>query len=82
VAGMEAIIAAHPGGRVVVGCHGGVVAAYLAHLLGISEPMFFEAHYTSVNRVMAASSGQRSVVSMNELAHLQVAKVPLSDYQK
>ncbi|MBT6971228.1 MAG: histidine phosphatase family protein [Actinobacteria bacterium] len=82
VAGMEAIIAAHPGGRVVVGCHGGVVAAYLAHLLGISEPMFFEAHYTSVNRVMAASSGERSVVSMNELAHLQVAKVPLSDYQK
>jgi len=63
-----------------VGCHGGVVAAYLAHLLGIADPLFYEAHYTSVARVMAASSGQRSVVSMNELSHLQVAGVALSDF--
>ena len=50
--------------------------------MGVTQPLFFEAHYTSMNRVMAASTGERSVVSMNELAHLQVASVPLSSYKK
>ena len=79
VEGMDRIIAANPGRTVAVGCHGGVVSAYLSHLLGIGRVMFYEAHYTSVARVAASSAGHRSVRSMNELGHLQVAGVPLSD---
>ena len=79
VTGMDRIIAANPGRTVAVGCHGGVVSAYLSHLLGIGRVMFYEAHYTSVARVAAASAGHRSVRSMNELGHLQVAGVSLSD---
>jgi len=80
--GLESIISNHSGDRVVVGCHGGVIAVYLAHLMGVRQPLFFEAHYTSINRVMGASTGERSVVSMNELGHLQVANVPLSSHPK
>ncbi len=77
VAAMERIVADNPGRRVAVSCHGGVIGAYLSHLLGIDRIFFFEAAYTSVSRVLAASSGERSVGSMNELAHLRVAGLPL-----
>ncbi|MBC8195631.1 MAG: histidine phosphatase family protein [Acidimicrobiia bacterium] len=77
VAAMERIISDNPGRRVAVSCHGGVIGAYLSHLLGIDRIFFFEASYTSVSRVMAASTGERSVGSMNELAHLRLAGVAL-----
>ncbi|MEO2113220.1 MAG: histidine phosphatase family protein [Acidimicrobiales bacterium] len=76
VAGVDRIIAAHPGQRVVAFCHGGTIAAYMAYLLGIDRIFFFEAAYTSVNRVLAASTGERSLGSLNETAHLRVAGVP------
>jgi len=79
VDGMDRIIAANPGRTVAVGCHGGVVSAYLSHLLGLDRVLFYEAHYTSVARVVASSAGHRSLRSMNELGHLKVAGVPLSD---
>jgi probable phosphoglycerate mutase len=74
---IEALIADHPGQRVLVACHGGVIGAYLGHVLGIQQLLFFEAGYTSISRVLAASTGERTVASMNELAHLRVARVPL-----
>ena len=55
------------------------MSAYLSHVLGIDRVLFYEAYYTSVARVAASSSGHRSVRSMNELGHLRVAGVPLSD---
>lgn len=74
---VEAVIAAHPGQRLVLSCHGGVIGAYLAYVLGIQRVLFFEAGYTSISRVLASSTGERSVSSMNELAHLRAAGVPL-----
>jgi probable phosphoglycerate mutase len=68
---IERIVAAHPGQRVAVVCHGGVVNAYAAHVLGIDDVLFFLPHYTSVSRIMAASSGERSIASLNEAAHLR-----------
>lgn len=69
---VEAIIERHPGGRVVVVCHGGVINQYLAHVLGIETHVgFFYPKYTSIHRVMAARSGERSIVSINEAAHLR-----------
>ena len=71
---IERIVAAHPGERVAVVCHGGVINAWGGHVLGIREPFFFfDAGYTSVSRFLAAGSGERSLVSLNETAHLRGA---------
>lgn len=71
VAAVERLIDANPGRKVAVVSHGGVINAYLAHVLGTSRLMFFEPRYTSVSRVVAARSGQRSVLALNETAHLR-----------
>ena len=71
VAGLEEIIADNPGGRVAVVCHGGVINAWAVHLLGIQRPLFFGPDYTSMNRFMAARSGERSLESLNEVPHLR-----------
>jgi probable phosphoglycerate mutase len=67
---LEGIIAEHPGGRVAVVCHGGVINAWASHVLGIASPLFFDPFYTSINRFLAAGSGERSVASLNETGHL------------
>jgi len=71
VEAMERIVAAHTRQRVAVVCHGGVINAYAGHVLGIDEPLFFLPTYTSISRVLAASSGERSIASLNEAAHLR-----------
>lgn len=71
VAGMEEIVAAHPGQRVAVFCHGGVINMWASHVLGLAPRIFFEADYTSINRFICARSGERSVLSLNERAHLR-----------
>ena len=64
-------IAANPGGRVAIVCHGGVINAWAGHVLGIADPFFLDAAYTSISRFLAASTGERSVRSLNETAHLR-----------
>jgi probable phosphoglycerate mutase len=71
VAALERIIAAHPGGRVAVVCHGGVINGWAAHVLGLESSLFFDPAYTSVSRFAAARSGERGLVSLNETAHLR-----------
>ena len=71
--GMERIIAANPGRRIAVVCHGGVINVWTAHVLGLEAQLFFDPTYTSINRFLAASSGERSIVSLNEAAHLRGA---------
>lgn len=68
---LEDIIDGHGGQRVAVVCHGGVINVWAAKVLGLGSSMFFEPNYTSVNRFLAASSGERSIVSLNETAHLR-----------
>ena len=70
VAAVEAIIASHHGDRVVAVCHGGVINAYMGHIIGVSRNSFFAPDYTSVNRVAASRSGVRSVLRLNEVTHL------------
>lgn len=71
VESFERIIAAHPRQCVAVVCHSGVINAWAAHVLGIEAPIFFDPGYTSIQRFLAASSGERMVASLNELAHLR-----------
>ena len=74
VEAVERVIAANPGRTVAIVCHGGVINAYLAHILGIdgpAGPMFFEPAYAGISRVMAARTGQRQLRSINEHGHVR-----------
>lgn len=71
IGSIEGIILANPGKRIAVVCHGGVINAWAGRVLRITEPLFFDPTYTSINRFMAASSGERSLTSLNEAAHLR-----------
>jgi 2,3-bisphosphoglycerate-dependent phosphoglycerate mutase len=71
VTAMEHIVTANPGKVVAVVCHGGVINAYLGNILGIDRLLFFEPGYTSISRVVAARTGERSLVSLNETTHLR-----------
>ena len=72
VASIEGLIDKNAGRRIAVVCHGGVINAWAARVLGLEPRLFFDPRYTSINRFMAARSGERSVVSLNETAHLRV----------
>jgi broad specificity phosphatase PhoE len=74
--GVDRIAAAHPSQRVVLVCHGGVINVAVTAVLGAGPTMLFLPAYTSVSRVLVASSGERSLASLNEAAHLRVAGVP------
>ena len=80
---MEAIIQAHNGHNVAVVCHGGVINSYLARILGTPETAgFFYPNYTSIHRVVAARTGQRQIVTINETAHLRGTGLPIGLYGK
>lgn len=67
---LDGIVNRFPGGRVAVVCHGGVINVYIATILGLDRHLWFEPDYTSISRVAAARSGERSLVTLNETAHL------------
>jgi probable phosphoglycerate mutase len=76
---MEEIIAGNPGKTVAVACHGGVINAYLAHILNVDHDMFFRPGHTSLN-VVAAHEGVRAVHSLNDVRHLEEAGGELVSY--
>ncbi|HEY4396738.1 MAG TPA: histidine phosphatase family protein [Acidimicrobiia bacterium] len=67
---VDAIIERFSGGRVVAVCHGGVINVSLGALLGLERHLWFHPDYTSISRIAAARTGERSVVTLNETAHL------------
>jgi len=67
---VDAVVDRFAGGRVAAVCHGGVINVYLAALLGLERHLWFEPGYTSITRVAAARTGERSVMTLNETAHL------------
>lgn len=80
---IERLIARHRGQRIAAVCHGGVINAYLAHVLGLpASTGFFAPNYTSIHRVAAAGTGERSVVTLNETAHLRGAGLPIGLFQE
>lgn len=70
IATIEAIIDENRGKKVAITCHGGVINVWTAHVIGFEPRMFFNPDYTSINRFMAASSGEKSVITLNEHFHL------------
>jgi probable phosphoglycerate mutase len=84
IAGVNRIIDAHRGHRVAIVCHGGVINAYLSHVLDFDPGRrgFFYPNYTSIHRIAAASSGERTILTVNETTHLRGSGLPMGLFQK
>ena len=71
VTAIDHIVTGNPGGTIAVVCHGGVINAYLAAILGLDRNLWFEPRYTSISRVLASRRGDRSLSTLNETPHLR-----------
>jgi probable phosphoglycerate mutase len=69
VPAVERMLAASGDGDVLIVAHGGVINAYLGHVLGIGQDMFFLPENTSLNVVDVDGAG-RAVRFINDVAHL------------
>lgn len=67
---VDLLIEQHAGETVVAVCHGGVINVALASVLGLDRDLWFDPVYTSLSRMVASRGGARSIVSLNESAHL------------
>lgn len=70
---LEGIIATNEGKRVIVACHGGVINAFVGHIIGSPYDMFFRPAHTSVS-VVAAGEGIRALHSLNDTHHLRTSE--------
>ena len=66
---IEGILERHRDGNVVVVCHGGVINAYLAPIMGVDHEMFFLPENTSLNSVVV-DGAERRVRFLNDVLHL------------
>jgi len=71
---IEEVVERFPGQRVAIVCHGGVINLYLGRILGVERHLWFEPGYTSISRVAASRAGHRTIVSLNETAHLEAKR--------
>ena len=71
VSALTRLVAENRGKTIAVACHGGVVNVWAAHVLGLQPGMFFNPNYTSLSRFKAASTGEKSIVTLNEHFHLK-----------
>ncbi len=67
---IEKIVISNSGKKIAIVCHGGVINVWTAHVIGFEPRLFFNPDYTSINRFMAAGSGERSVICLNQAVHL------------
>ena len=66
---VESAIVDHPGETIVIACHGGVINAYLAEVLGLVPDMFFRPYHASSHR-MLFGQGRRVIETLNEDSYL------------
>ena len=66
---IEGIMVTHPGERVVIACHGGVINAYVGHVIGSRYAVFFRPAHTSIN-IVAGGDGRRALYRLNDIHHL------------
>ena len=76
---IEGIVASHPGERVVIACHGGVICAYLGWVLGQSQDMWFRPAHTSIN-VVRARDAVRVVQTIGDNGHLHTPEGDLRSW--
>jgi probable phosphoglycerate mutase len=56
-------------GIVVIAAHGGVINAYLGHVMGIDRDLFFLPDHSSINTVLV-DGARREMVFMNDVRHI------------
>lgn len=67
--GIDRIVAEHVGERVVVACHGGVIATVLAMIMESPRDYGVAVHHSSITTVRGADT-RRSIVGVNDFAHV------------
>jgi broad specificity phosphatase PhoE len=76
---VEAAIARNAGERIAIVCHGGVINAYMGHIVGSRYDMMFRPAHTSIN--VAAAGGDRRVLrSLNDVHHLMTGEGDFLSY--
>ena len=76
---VETAIARSPGERIVIVCHGGVINAYVGHIIGSRYDMFFRPAHASVSTVVAGE-GRRVLRVLNETHHLRTGEGDFLSY--
>ena len=66
---IDRIATDHPGQRVVVACHGGVIGAYLSRCFDSRVDNVMAIHHTSISTVRVAGE-RRVVLGANDYSHL------------
>jgi broad specificity phosphatase PhoE len=69
VPAVDNVIARHDQGTVLLVVHGGVINAYLGHVMGIPHDMFFLPENTSINTV-EVEGDRREMRFINDVRHL------------
>jgi len=83
VSTIESLITQHESQKIAIVCHGGVINAYVSHCLKLPNSRgFFYPNYTSIHRIAAARTGERSIVTLNETSHLRLSGLPMGLFQK
>ena len=70
---IETVVSAHGGQRVAIVCHGGVINAYVSHVVGSSYDMFFRPAHTSIS-IVAAGDGVHTLYTLNDVHHLSTVE--------
>lgn len=65
---IDALAAQHDGGCIAVVCHGGVINAYLAQILGTQRSLWMMVENTSITTVKISAT--KSVLTLNDCHHL------------
>jgi probable phosphoglycerate mutase len=63
------LIDRHPGQRIVVTCHSGVINAFLASVVETDQDVPVRVHHTSIS-VFRGADTRRAVISINDYAHV------------
>jgi probable phosphoglycerate mutase len=66
---VEKLLASTGDGVVLIVTHGGVINAYLGHVLGLDQDMFFLPDYASINTVRI-ENGLPRVRFLNDIRHV------------
>jgi 2,3-bisphosphoglycerate-dependent phosphoglycerate mutase len=76
---VETAIASCVGERIAIVCHGGVINAYVGHIIRTPYDMFFRPAHTSVS-IVAVSAERRVVRLLNDTHHLTTAEGNFATY--
>jgi probable phosphoglycerate mutase len=66
-------------GRIAIVCHGGVINAYVGHIIGSRYDMFFRPAHTSVS-IVVSGEGRRILRLLNDTHHLTTAEGEFATY--